>query len=100
MSVEPNSEVTTTAEIASLANLDRIGDVSVGCRITPNLGQAIPFRCVTIISRISSSKELFGDRGAKQPSLSKHPSSCEHRICAKRFHWFVHLDTRQQSGKT
>jgi hypothetical protein len=65
MSVEPNSEVTTRAEIASLANLDCIRDVSVGYRITRNLGHVIQFRCAANISQISFSKtHLPGDRCA------------------------------------
>jgi hypothetical protein len=30
------------------------------------------------------------------PNIS---SPCEHRMCAKRFHWLMRLDTRQSSSK-
>jgi hypothetical protein len=39
-------------------------NVSVGYRITPNLGLAIQFRRVANIAQISFSKKLFGDRSA------------------------------------
>jgi hypothetical protein len=45
-------------------------------------------------------KNSFTWRSLCNHRLSKHPSPCEHRICAKRFHWLVRLDTRQSSSKT
>src|SRR3984957_14534812 len=55
MSVEPKSDVTTRAEIASL---DRIRNVSVGLQNPSKPRQATWFRCVTNIAQISFFKEL------------------------------------------
>src|SRR3984957_13974910 len=66
MSVEPKSDVTTRAEIASL---DRIRNVSMGLQNPSKPRQATWFRCVTNIAQILFSKEFVCGRCATSVTL-------------------------------
>src|ERR1700726_4549508 len=102
MSVEPKSDVTTRAEIASL---DRIRNVSIGLQNPSKPRQAIWFRCVTNIAQISFSKELVFHRTRLWPLRnSRHLTNICHvpntGFAQSNSIDFVRLDTSQTSGKT
>jgi hypothetical protein len=88
MSVEPKSDVVTRAEIASL---DRIRNVSMGLQnpLQISTGDLVPARDEHCVNFILNRNAFI--IAAHHPSLSPHPSRSEHRICPKRFHWFVSL---------
>src|SRR5450756_2921889 len=86
MSVEPKSDVTTSAGIASL---DRIRNVSVRVAGTFQTSGTRFRSSAWQTSRKYHLSEKPFVIAAQHAPLSKYPSPSEHKICAMRIQWLV-----------